>query len=104
MDLDEIWRSDWTGVPGFSPEPLARDLLMMVGRITASFTDRPKFVCALLAQFGRHANDTLCQASAIERRAHYIVDGVMRGILEGSLGSTSTGWSLISCRRGLFAP
>jgi hypothetical protein len=27
VDLDEIWRSDWTGVPGFSPEPLARDWL-----------------------------------------------------------------------------
>ena len=54
---------------------------------------------ALFGQFGRHANDTLCLASAIERRAHYIVDGVMRGILEGSLGRPRpAGRSFMSAR------
>jgi hypothetical protein len=69
--------------------------------LAQQYPARPKCACPLLAQFGRHANDILYHgdrqrlkvfiyrlagsrdASAIERRAHLIVAGIMGGISEG---------------------
>ena len=99
MDLNEIWRFDL--VRGFSGDPSQGACLLTAVSwlVDGKLTDRPKCVCPLLAQFGRHANDNLYQRdrqrlqslhlqvgrqsglSAIERRAHIIVDGLMSGIL-----------------------
>jgi hypothetical protein len=68
--------------------------------LAQQYPARPKCACPLLAQFGRHANDIVYQkdrqrlkafiyrlagsrdASAIDRRAHIIVNGIMRGVLD----------------------
>ena len=99
MELKEVWRFDL--VRGFSGDPSQGACLLTAVSwlVDGKLTDRPKCVCPLLAQFGRHANDILYQrdrqrlrafiyrlagsrdSSAIERRTHIIVDGIMRGVL-----------------------
>jgi hypothetical protein len=99
VDLNGIWRFDL--VRGFSGDPSQGACLLTAVSwlVDGKLTDRPKCVCPLLAQFGRHANDILYQrdrqrlrafiyrmagsrdSSAIKRRAHIIVDGIMSGIL-----------------------
>ena len=101
MDLNEIWRFDL--VRGFTRDPSHGACLLTAVSwlVDGKLTDRPRCVCPLLAQFGRHANDILYQkdrqrlkafiyrlggsrdSSAIERRARIIVDGIMRGSLDG---------------------
>ena len=101
MDLNEIWRFDL--VRGFTRDPSHGACLLTAVSwlVDGKLTDRPRCVCPLLAQFGRYANDILYQkdrqrlkafiyrlggsrdSSAIERRAHIIVDGIMRGSLGG---------------------
>jgi hypothetical protein len=100
VGLNEIWRFDL--VRGFTRDPSHGACLLTAVSWLADgkLTDRPKCVCPLLAQFGRHANDILYQydrqrlkafiyrlagsqdASAIERRARIIVSGIVYGILE----------------------
>src|ERR1700729_4123054 len=101
VDLNEIWRFDL--VRGFTRDPSHGACLLTAVSwlVDGKLTDRPRCVCPLLAQFGRHANDILYQkdrqrlrafiyrlagsrdSSAIERRARIIVDGIMRGRLDG---------------------
>lgn len=100
MELKEIWRFEL--VRGFTRDPSHGACLLTAVSwlVDGKLTDRPKSVCPLLAQFGRHANDILYRkdrqrlkafvyrlahsrdASVIERRAHIIVNGIMRGILD----------------------
>jgi hypothetical protein len=100
VELNEIWRFDL--VRGFTRDPSHGACLLTAVSwlVDGKLTDRPKCVCPLLAQFGRHANDILYQhdrqrlkafiyrlagsrdASAIERRARIIVNGITYGILE----------------------
>ena len=109
MDLNEIWRFDL--MRGFSGDPSQGACLLTAVSwlVDGKLTDRPKCVCPLLAQFGRHANDILYQRdrqrlrafiyrlagsrdlSVIERRTHIIVDGIMRGVLNECPVPASTG-------------
>ena len=61
MDLNEIWRFDL--VRGFTRDPSHGACLLTAVSwlVDGKLTDRPRCVCPLLAQFGRHANDILYQ-------------------------------------------
>ena len=100
VELKEIWRFDL--VRGFTRDPSHGACLLAAVSwlVDGKLTDRPKCVCPLLAEFGRHANDVLYQKDrqrlkafiyrlagsrdepAIERRARIIVSGIVYGILE----------------------
>jgi hypothetical protein len=69
VDLSEIWRFDL--VRGFSGDPSQGACLLTAvsWRVDGKLTDRPKSVCPLLAQFGRRANDILCQRGRQRLRA-----------------------------------
>jgi hypothetical protein len=127
MDLNEIWRFEL--VRGFTRDPSHGACLLTAVSwlVDGKLTDRPKCVCPLLAQFGRHANDILYRndrqrlkafvyrlahsrdASAIERRAHIIVDGIMHGILDECprglarlLAYLAWAWAICSLRLGWY--
>jgi hypothetical protein len=103
VDLNGFWRFDL--VRGFSRDP-ARGACLLTAvswLVEGKRSDRPKCVCSLLAQFGRHGNDILDytdrqrlkafiyrlggsrDASAMDRRARILVNSLMRGMWENSL-------------------
>ena len=69
MDLNEIWRFDL--VRGFTRN-LSHGACLLTAvswLVDGKLTDRPRCVCHLLAQFGRHANDILYQKDRQQLKA-----------------------------------
>jgi hypothetical protein len=103
VDLNSFWRFDL--VRGFSRDPRSGACLLTAVSwlVEGKRSDRPKCVCPLLGQFGRHANDILAHRdrqrlkvfiyrlggsrdpSAMNRRARILVNSIMRGLSEDGL-------------------